>query len=74
MMRLLFISPRFSGGICGHAAIYFDPKNPSDISNKIIHTFRNQKLKKALVEKGYNQINIYNWGKTFKNTLEYIIN
>ena len=60
--------------ICGDAAIYFDPKNPDDICNKIVKVYFDEKLKKELVFKGKNQIIKYSWENTCKKTRELLLN
>lgn len=47
----------FAHDICGDAALYFDPLDEKDISNKIISIIENNELKDSLVKKGNIQVN-----------------
>lgn len=49
----------FARSICGQAALYFDPINPIDISIKIKELTEKKELRKELVKKGLNQLNIF---------------
>ncbi|MBD1381912.1 glycosyltransferase family 4 protein [Metabacillus arenae] len=56
--------------ILGDAAIYFDPKNPHDIAEKMILMLKNDPLCKAMSEKGLKQAEKYSWKKTARQTLQ----
>lgn len=60
--------------IAGDAAIYFDPKNPLDLVEKLKLLKENLKLKKDLIKKGKNKIKEFSWKKTAEQTLNLIIN
>lgn len=47
----------FSRGLCGEAAVFFDPLNVEDISNKVITLYQDEKLRAYVVEKGIYQLN-----------------
>lgn len=54
--------------ICGEAALYFDPKNPSDIANKIEEILTNEKLRKELIAKGKINLKRFSWEQMAKKT------
>lgn len=56
--------------ILGEAAVYFNPLDIDDMVEKIKKTLSNDRAKKDLIEKGFEQIKKYNWGKMAKETLE----
>jgi glycosyltransferase involved in cell wall biosynthesis len=56
--------------IYGDAAVYFDPKNPKDLSKKIELIVGNTKLKGDLRKKGFDRVNKYSWEDLAKKTLE----
>lgn len=47
--------------VYGDAAIYFDPHDTDDISNKIITVLSNQKLRNLLVKRGKKRAKMYSW-------------
>ncbi len=49
----------FARGICGEAAVYFDPMSAKDIAEKIYLLASNSKLQENLVEKGVQQEKIF---------------
>lgn len=53
----------------GDAAHYFDPYNVEDITAKIHDVLTDEKLRKTLIKKGYNQVEKFSWEKTAKETL-----
>ena len=50
--------------ICGDAALYFDPNDPADISQKMMMIYKDEKLRKEFIEKGFEQVKNYSWEKT----------
>jgi glycosyltransferase involved in cell wall biosynthesis len=46
------------------SVMYFDPKNPDDMADKIAKVLNDSDLKKSLIEKGYQQVKKYDWRKT----------
>ena len=54
--------------ICGEAALYFNPRDPIDIKNKIANLYSNTNLKREMIEKGYKRINKYSWENTCAKT------
>jgi len=53
----------FARGICGEAAIYFDPLSASDAGDKIYSSSMNFDLINSLVQKGRNQLNSFDNAK-----------
>lgn len=53
----------------GEAALYVDPKNVSDIAQKIEQLVTDEKLRKQLKEKGFEQVKKFSWEKTAKETV-----
>lgn len=56
--------------IYGGAAIYFDPKNPKDIAQKIDQCLSDKNLQKRLLKEGLGKVSIYSWNKMAKQTLD----
>lgn len=54
----------FSRTICGNAAIYFDPFDPSDIASNIIRLSNDSDLYANLVQNGLNNVNGFETAKT----------
>lgn len=54
----------------GDAALYVDPLNVDDIAAKINKVLTGEKLRKELVEKGYQQVKKFSWEKTARETLK----
>jgi glycosyltransferase involved in cell wall biosynthesis len=50
--------------ICGDAALYADPENFKDIAVKMMTLFKDENLRKELIEKGKLQVQKYNWNIT----------
>jgi glycosyltransferase involved in cell wall biosynthesis len=58
--------------VCGDAAVYFDPTSKEDISNTILRTIDNEKLKAELIQKGYERNKLFKWEDSAKVVLEEI--
>ena len=56
--------------ILGDGAVYFDPKNPEDMAEKIHLVFSDKKLYNELKSNGFAQVKKYGWNKMGKETLE----
>lgn len=56
--------------ILGQAAIYFEPKDPQDMAEKIKRVIKNKKIRQELVANGFKQIKKYSWDKMGKATLK----
>ncbi len=50
--------------ICGDAALYFDPKDFKEIAVKMMLIFKDENLRKKLIEKGNIQVEKYSWNIT----------
>jgi glycosyltransferase involved in cell wall biosynthesis len=53
----------------GDAAIYIDPKDANDITEKIRMVIGDKNLRKEMIEKGYKQAARFSWEKSAKETL-----
>lgn len=51
------------------AAIYFDPKDPADIADKVNILLKSPKIADGLIKKGFAQVKKYSWQKMAKETL-----
>jgi glycosyltransferase involved in cell wall biosynthesis len=49
----------FSKGLCGNAAVYFDPLNPVDIVKKILFLANDESLKKYLIDMGLQRLSSF---------------
>lgn len=49
----------FAKGICGDAALYFDPLSPEDIGNKIYELSQSIEQQKKIVEKGILRLEVF---------------
>ncbi len=56
--------------VLGEAAIYFNPENIDDISQKINQVLENKLLQKELISKGFEKIKKYSWQKMSQEILE----
>jgi glycosyltransferase involved in cell wall biosynthesis len=54
----------------GEAALYFNPKNITDMSDKISQVLNDQKLSEKLIEKGINRYKDFSWKNMALQTLE----
>lgn len=52
------------------AVLYFDPKNPNDIADKIKKVLEDEKTRSSLVEKGEKLVKKYSWQKMARQTLD----
>lgn len=59
--------------VCGDAALYFDPRQPQELVEKIKCVINNPLLQSELREKGHTQANKYNWYNTAKSTWESLV-
>ncbi len=55
--------------VCGDACLYFDPKNPEDIAEKLANVMKDKKLANELIKKGKERLKNYSWKKTAEETL-----
>lgn len=54
----------------GDAALYFNPEDADDMTEKLEKVVSDAQLRQDMVKKGYNQIKKFSWEKTAKETLE----
>ena len=59
--------------VCGDAALYFDPKDPTDIAAKILKITSEPSLKETLIAKGTKRAREFTWEKCAKKTSDIII-
>ena len=53
----------FSHSICNESALYFDPLNPKDITNKIEFLIKNKSIQNELISNGYKQLSEFKTAK-----------
>lgn len=58
--------------IGGDACLYFDPKNPKELKEKMIHVIENSEFRKELVKKGKERVQLFSWQKCGQETLQVI--
>jgi len=56
--------------IGGDASLYFNPKNPDDLLEKLKSLKENKELRKELIAKGRQRIKDFSWEKCGKETLD----
>jgi len=56
--------------VYGNAALFFNPRNSRDLSQKILRLFKDKKLQRSLKNSGFKQAKKYSWQKMAKQTLE----
>jgi len=56
--------------IGGEAAIYFDPKSPESMKNSIESILSDEKKQKEMIEKGFKQIEKFDWAEHAKGILK----
>ncbi len=54
----------------GDAALYVDPNNVSDISEKIDKVLNDKSLRERMIKKGHEQVKKFSWEKAAKEVLE----
>ena len=59
--------------IGGDASLYFDPKNPDDLLEKLNSLKENKELRQELITKGRQRIKFFSWEKCGKETLDVIL-
>jgi glycosyltransferase involved in cell wall biosynthesis len=50
--------------VAGDAALYFNPKEHADIADKMMLIYKDENLRKQLIEKGKLNVEKYNWEKS----------
>ena len=56
--------------VAGDAAIYFDPQNKKEISDKIKELSNDNDLRQGLIQKGQERLKLFSWAKTAEIVLE----
>ncbi len=54
----------------GDACIYFDPKDSSDMTEKIKKVLKDEKLRKSMILKGEKRVKDFSWRKLAEETLQ----
>lgn len=49
--------------VVGNAGLYFNPENPADISQKILHAWNNRELSDTLIKNGAERLKMFTWKK-----------
>jgi len=60
--------------ICMDSVLYFDPKDPQDMADKINMVMVNGHLQKDLIAKGIRNLESYSWEKCAKETMVILLN
>ena len=55
--------------ICQDAALLFDPKNPEDMAESMIHVLKDKTLREDLIQRGEKRVMDFSWESTAKKTL-----
>ena len=50
--------------IAGDAALYFDPKDHTDVADKIMTLYKDERLRAQLIEKGKKAVEAFDWAKS----------
>jgi glycosyltransferase involved in cell wall biosynthesis len=58
--------------VCGNAALYIDPYNIDDISDRIKLLISNDPLRQELIQKGIARSQLFSWEKTVSDILQVI--
>ena len=58
--------------VCDDAALYCDPHDPKDISDKIRHLMENEDLRTRLRQKGAPRAELFSWERSARATLDTI--
>lgn len=56
--------------VVGDAAVFFDPYDVKDISDKVYHVLNDEALRRSLIDKGSERVSNFSWEKTARGTLE----
>ncbi len=55
----------------GEAAVYFDPKSPEDMAEKIIQVLEDENLRQRLISEGKERIRAFGWEKAASDVLSF---
>lgn len=53
----------------GEACLYFDPKDPNELTEKIFKLVKNRKLRREMINKGKERLRLFSWQKCAAETL-----
>lgn len=56
--------------IAGDAALFADPLNTEEITEKVVHLFANEEVRKNLITKGFKNAKRFSWEQAAKETAE----
>lgn len=59
--------------IGGDACLYFDPKDPKELAEKLTELKDNQSLRNELIKKGKKRIKLFSWQRCSEKTLEILV-
>jgi glycosyltransferase involved in cell wall biosynthesis len=59
--------------VAGDAALFFDPSDPGEIACHIDSLFYDKQLREDLIEKGFHQVEKFNWRVTALTTLKELV-
>jgi len=57
--------------IAGEAALYFDPRDPEDIAEKLVRVLEDDELRRSSKTRGLERVSGFTWEKTAALTLDY---
>ena len=63
--------------VCGDAAVYFNPYDPQDIAEKMLHVSTNFKMRDELISMGADQVKKFSWLRSaavLKDSIKELIN
>lgn len=56
--------------ICKQAAVYYNPYDVDDMSDKLIQVLHNEHLKQSLIQKGFENIKRFSWERCAQQTMK----
>ena len=59
--------------ICGDAALYFDPSDPADITDKVWEVLTDEAIRRELVRNALENVERFSWEETARKTLEVLV-
>lgn len=59
--------------ICGEGALYFNPHEPDELADVLRKIVEHPELRSAAVQKGRNQVDIYNWQRNADILMEVLL-
>ena len=57
--------------VAAEAALYFDPKSPEDMADKIRSLLENRDLRRELIDKGRHRASLFDWSRAARETLDF---